>query len=69
MKKLFILNILILSNIATAAGKGGHGSVTDLMWPVINFTILGLFIVLKLRKPISNMFDEMYEAEKEFLSF
>ena len=49
--KIFIV-ILIFSQNALAAG-GGQGSVTDLMWPAINFCILFGFLFYKLKDSIS----------------
>ena len=49
--KVYTITLLILCSVANAAGDG-QGSVTDLMWPFINFVILFSFLFFKLRKPV-----------------
>jgi len=39
-----------------AAGKGGHGSVTDLIAPLVNVLLLAGFLIWKLKKPLSDYF-------------
>lgn len=43
-----IISIMLMGT-AFAAGKGGHGSITDLIPPTVNFLILVTFLVVKLR--------------------
>lgn len=47
-----ILFVLVFSVNSYAAGDG-HGSVSDLMWPAINFCILFGFLFYKLKDSIS----------------
>lgn len=63
MKTILFL-LLVISGAAQAAGKG-HGSPADLMWPAINFVALFGFLIFKLRKPISNMFDRQAKEVQE----
>jgi F-type H+-transporting ATPase subunit b len=51
MKLFFLLTIISFKSFAAG---GGHGSVSDLMWPAINFSILFGFLFYKLKTPISN---------------
>lgn len=52
----FFCAIAALSGEALAAGNGGHGSVTDLIAPLVNVLLLGGFLVWKLKKPLSDYF-------------
>lgn len=63
MKNILVM-LLALSATAHAAG-GGHGSPADLMWPAINFVALFGFLIFKLRKPISDMFDRQAKDVQE----
>ena len=45
------LSFLFFSTISHAAGDGS-GSILDLAWPALNFTILFSFLFIKLKKPI-----------------
>ncbi len=51
------LAILLVMNSADALAAGGSGSPLDLMWPAINFVALFAFLVIKLRKPLSENFN------------
>lgn len=64
MKKLILLSLFITS-LANAAGGGGHGSPADLVWPAINFVALFGFLIFKLRKPLSEMFDRQAKDVQE----
>ena len=61
----FFFALLILLSTAHAAGKGGHGSPADLVWPAVNFVALFGFLIFKLRKPISEMFDRQAKDVQE----
>jgi len=63
--KMMMAFILLVSAQAYAAGKGGHGSPKDLIWPAINFAALFGFLIFKLRKPISDMFDRQAKDVQE----
>lgn len=63
MKNILVM-LLALSATAHAAG-GGHGSPADLVWPAINFVALFGFLIFKLRKPISDMFDRQAKDVQE----
>ncbi len=46
---------------AIASGNGHHGSVTDLIAPAVNVTILVGFLVWKLKTPLTNFFNKKSE--------
>ncbi len=52
----FFCAIATLSVEALAAGNGGHGSVSDLLAPLVNVMLLGGFLCWKLKKPLSDYF-------------
>ncbi|MCE3013852.1 MAG: ATP synthase F0 subunit B [Proteobacteria bacterium] len=52
----FFCAIAALSAEAFAAGNGGHGSVSDLLAPLVNVLLLGGFLAWKLKKPLSDYF-------------
>lgn len=62
-----ILISLMVTGTALAGGKGGHGSITDLIPPAVNFFILVTFLVIKLKAPIRNLFIKKAEAISETL--
>lgn len=65
MKTIAFL-LIALTTQSFAAGKGGHhGSPADLVWPAINFVALFTFLILKLRKPLSQMFDNQAKSVQE----
>ncbi len=51
------LAILLLINSANTLAAGGSGSPMDLIWPAINFVALFVFLIVKLRKPLSETFN------------
>ena len=54
-----VIALISLIGTAHAAGSGvGHGSVSDLMWPAINFALLASFLVWKVKKPLREMFEK-----------
>ena len=64
MKLFFIL--LILSAESFAAGDG---SVSDLIWPAINFCVLFGFLFFKMKKPVSDGYKNLAkEFEQKFNS-
>ena len=73
------LSLFIFSTISYAAGDGS-GSILDLAWPALNFTILFSFLFVKLKKPIvdgyinlsneiENKVNSAQKAEKEASDF
>lgn len=69
--RTLILIALFVSSSALAAGKG-TGTVMDLKWPAVNFFFLFGFLIWKLKKPLSEMFDknaadvsQLYEVAEE----
>jgi F-type H+-transporting ATPase subunit b len=60
MKKLFLLQLLMIPAVALAAPKG-DGTIADLISPAVNFTLLFGFLGYKLKKPLSNMFTKKAE--------
>lgn len=62
-----ILISLMVTGTALAGGKGGHGSIADLIPPAVNFFILVTFLVIKLKAPIRNLFIKKAEAISETL--
>ena len=57
----FFCALAVLSTEAVAAGNGGHGSVSDLVAPLVNVLLLGGFLVWKLKKPLSDYFTKQAE--------
>jgi F-type H+-transporting ATPase subunit b len=67
-----IIGLLILSfGQLGFAGEGGQHGVTvfSLKWPIINFTVLMAFLVIKLKNPIKEMFDKNAVTIKETYNF
>lgn len=60
------LVILLLQSAVFAAGNG-HGSISDLIVPALNFTIVFGFIGFKLKGPLKRMFDENSVKVKELV--
>ena len=56
MKKIVLLVILLDGGWAWAAG--GSGSVFDLKWPFLNLFLLATLLVWKIKKPLSDMFNQ-----------
>lgn len=64
--KMIAFALIALVTQAHAASDGGHhGSPADLIWPAINFIALFTFLILKLRKPLSQMFTNQAKAVQE----
>ncbi|MCF8058081.1 MAG: hypothetical protein K9K67_02200 [Bacteriovoracaceae bacterium] len=61
MKCLITLLVLLVTKITFAAGGGAHGSVTDLLYPAVNFFILFFALLFLLKKPLREMFDKNAE--------
>lgn len=59
-----------LSTSAFAAGNGAHHepSIADLMYPAINFTVLVGFLVWKLKKPVTEMFNKKADDVKSLMN-
>ena len=55
--------VFVISMIESviASGNGHHGSVTDLIAPAVNVTILVGFLVWKLKTPLTNFFNKKSE--------
>jgi F0F1-type ATP synthase membrane subunit b/b' len=49
---------LNIASEAWGAGDGGHGSVTDLIAPAVNVTILASFLIWKLKGPLASFFNK-----------
>ena len=64
MKILIILFSIINTQMLLAAG-GGHGHVSDLMYPAINVTILVLFFLWKVRPMVSKAFTNYHDQVSE----
>lgn len=62
-----ILFFILLNNVYAAGNNTGHGHMTDLIPPAINFVVLVSFLVFKLKKPLSNMFTKKAELISETL--
>ena len=59
MKLLLItITTLLPFNLFAAGGEAGHGSIAELGYPAINFTILFVFLIYALKKPLREMFDK-----------
>jgi F-type H+-transporting ATPase subunit b len=57
-----LILIFILPSLALASSAGHHNpSIMDLIFPAINFCIVFGFIILKVKKPISEMFTKNSE--------
>jgi len=52
----FFAGLCALMESTLAAGNGGHGSVTDLIAPLVNVALLVGFLVWKLKGPLSSHF-------------
>lgn len=63
-KLIVILSCIFISQAALAAG--GHGSVTDLIFPAINAVIFFGFLLFKLKKPVADMFENSAKEIEEF---
>jgi len=57
MKIINILLLVLLSQNILAAGDGSHGSVSDLLFPAINFSALIFGLIYLMRKPMAEMFN------------
>lgn len=64
-KHFFGIFLLLRADHLLAAGDGGYGVAADLALPGINFVILFSFLVYKLRKPLSEMFDKNSDDVKQ----
>ena len=65
--KQFLICLIFSFNVFGAGD--GHGSVTDLMWPAINFCILFSFLFYKLRTPLAEGYQKLSsEFESKFNS-
>ncbi len=58
MKTFVTLLTLFVADMALAAGGAAHGSVTDLVYPAVNFFALFFFLIFMLKKPLREMFDK-----------
>lgn len=64
-----VFSFLLLSfNILASATEAGHGEahISDLTFPVLNFSVLFGFLFFKFRKPLSNMFVKKSDSVKEY---
>ena len=65
-KLIYIAAISLNANFLVAAGSGGHGSISDLVFPAINALIFFGFLIFKLKKPTAQMFEDSAKKIKEF---
>ena len=56
MKSVFTIAAFVLSFTTLAAGGSSHGSVSDLLFPAINFFALLCGLIYLIRKPMAEMF-------------
>jgi len=56
--------ILILSSVNCFAAGKGHGTVSDLMWPAVNFIVLFGFLFHKMKSPINESYMTLSEDIK-----
>ena len=66
MKRVIYAALLMSTQIALASGDG-HGSVTDLIAPFVNVTILVSFLVWKLKGPAQNFFHKKSTTVSEIV--
>lgn len=66
----YSLVFLMLSSVAFGAGDGAHHepSITDLVYPAINFVILVGFLVWKLKAPMQEMFNKKSEDVRSLMN-
>jgi F-type H+-transporting ATPase subunit b len=51
------IHLLLISAVEASSGASHHeASISDLLFPVLNFGVLFIFLFLKFRKPLSEMF-------------
>ena len=50
--------ILSFTSLSAFAAGGGHGGLGDLVAPGVNFAILLIFAIVKLKKPMSEQYEE-----------
>ena len=68
MKNVFLfVSILVYSGVCLASESAGHGSITDLIAPAINVVLLGGFLLLKIRKPLKNFFEDKSKKVSQLL--
>ena len=48
--------VIIFFDMGLAWAAGGSGSALDLKWPFLNLFLLGILLVWKIKKPLSEMF-------------
>lgn len=69
--QLMTLNILAVG-VAKAADEAGGAhhepSISDLLYPAVNFTILVVFLLLKLKKPTTEFFNKKSEEIRSLMS-
>ncbi len=70
MKKQVTILFTLVTATTIAAGDGaGHGSVADLMWPAINFSLLVGGIIVWQKNNIKEMFDKNAEDVKNLFEY
>lgn len=51
------IHLLLIASVEASSGSSHHeASISDLFYPVLNFGVLFLFLFIKFRKPLSEMF-------------
>lgn len=68
-KQVAILFSLSTLSVLAAGNGGGHGSVTDLIWPAVNFSLLVGGIIVWQKNNIKEMFDKNAEDVKNLFEY
>lgn len=64
-----VLMTLFVSNVfGSSEGSEHHASVTDLLYPAVNFVLLFGFIFWRIKKPISEMFKKSATDTQEYFN-
>lgn len=67
MNILLIALTVILSTVSFAAGDGGHGSVTDLLYPLINFIFFIGILVWAVKPGMQRTFNTANQEVQEVM--
>lgn len=64
-KLIIVITLCTFAGKLFAASEGHEASVTDLLWPFVNFSVLIAFLVNFLKKPISDAFTANSDRVKD----